>query len=118
MESVDFVNVVKIRGIVDEITEVFRGEKFTIHEVVLIVGRGKYDKHAIVKINDEQKNTKGLAVGAVVQIVAECTAGKGKSGKLWGSVTAKKVEVVIEAKPVEPQPTFDIYSIDDDEIPF
>ena len=113
--SIDYVNMVKLRGEVIEIREAWRGDKGAIFEVVLVVGQGeRSDIYAVVSMSERMKDTKGFGEGAVVQVSAEMSAKLGKNGRWWGSCQAKKLEVVKEAAPKVVATS----TLDDDEIPF
>ena len=98
MNPVEFVNIIKIRGIVESVREVWRGDKGALFEVVLKVGETeKRDLIGVMSFTDKLVETKGFGVGATVQISGELTARLGKESKWWGQATARKVEVIQEA---------------------
>lgn len=117
MNPVEFVNIIKIRGIVETVREVWRGDKGALFEVVLKVGETeKRDLMGVMSFGDKLVETKGFGVGAIVQISGELTARLGKESKWWGQATARKVEVIQEA-PQNKQAT-GTSELSDDDIPW
>jgi hypothetical protein len=97
-ESLEYVNLVRILGEIAEINEVFRGDKGTVNEIILVVGmHERFDRMAQVKCFGNLLEDQRIKPGAWVKISGECTAKIGKNGKWWGEVTVRKIEVVKEA---------------------
>lgn len=99
IQNVEFVNVVKIRGIVKQINLKWEGEKNSIHEVILICGEGKKgETFAGVKLFGEQVSVEGFGVGAVIEYVGYCDWRLGKDGKrYWAEISPKSVTVKVPA---------------------
>lgn len=100
IQNIEFVNVVKIRGIIKEVNLKWEGEKNSIHEVILICGEGKKgETFAGVKLFGEQVNAEGFGVGAVIEYVGYCDWKLGKDGKrYWAEISPKSVTVKVPAQ--------------------
>jgi len=115
MSNVDFVNSIKVRGVIEELNKVWEGDKGAIYEMVMTVGQTeRADIVGVMSLSEKLASIKGMGKGAVVQVTGELTARLGKNGKWWGQATARKIEVVSPAPVEMAKPG----RVDDDEIPF
>lgn len=119
MSDLEFVNSVKIRGIVHDFKCTWSGETNSIHEVTIECGKVKdRTQVAVVKLFKEQVETPGFGVGAIVEFVGECDGRLSKDGKkFYGEIVCRKLNVKLPArepkKPEQPE-----LPLDDIDIPF
>lgn len=99
--TIEFVNQVKIRGIVKEINLKWEGEKNAIYEAIIICGQDKdgKDKHAGVTLFSREVKSEGFGIGAVIEFVGYCNWKLGKDGKrYWAEISPKSVTVKVPAQ--------------------
>lgn len=99
--NVEFVNQVKIRGIVKEINLKWEGDKNSIHEVILVCGKDKdeKDKFAGVTLFKRETELEGFGIGAVIEFVGYCNWKLGKDGKrYWAEISPKSVTIKVPAE--------------------
>lgn len=96
----EYQNKILLEGRIVELTEVYRGEKGAIFEMVLNLGTSdKYPLNGVVKLTDKfTRANPDITEGAWVKIKAQATARVGKNGKWWGEVTAREIAVIEKRK--------------------
>ena len=104
----EFENSGKIRGIVDEIKEVWSKDSTTISEIRLKCGTSeKREYYAIVNTFEHLDEIQGMGLGAVLEVTGFADATQGKDGRWWGKISTKKINLVSPApsKVVKSAPT-------------
>lgn len=112
----DYENKLKIVGKVEEILEVWKGDKGSLYQVRLLAGelKGK-DFFAIVKIGEDLHAREGFGIGAQVEFLGRLTARQGRDGRWWGEASCHHLKIISAAPKASASAS---KSNDDDMIPW